>query len=47
MMLYVINAEDAPNSLENRLTARSAHLERLNTLQNDGRLILAGPCRQP
>jgi uncharacterized protein YciI len=43
MMLYVINAEDAPNSLENRLTARSAHLERLNTLQNDGRLILAGP----
>ena len=42
-MLYVINAEDAPNSLENRLTGRSAHLERLNTLQNDGRLILAGP----
>jgi uncharacterized protein YciI len=31
MMLYVINAEDAPNSLENRLAARSAHLERLNT----------------
>lgn len=43
MMLYAINAEDNPNSLEKRLAARSAHLERLQALQQDGRLILAGP----
>jgi uncharacterized protein len=42
-MLYAIIAEDVPNSLESRLNARSAHLARLNELQNQGRLILAGP----
>lgn len=44
MMLYAINAEDTPDSLEKRLAARSAHLERLKALQQDGRLVLAGPC---
>jgi uncharacterized protein YciI len=43
MMLYAINAEDNPDSLEKRLAARSAHLERLKALQQDGRLVLAGP----
>lgn len=42
-MLYAIIAEDITNSLEKRLTARPAHLERLKTLQTEGRLILAGP----
>ncbi|MDO8436958.1 MAG: YciI family protein [Nitrosomonadaceae bacterium] len=42
-MLYAINAEDTPDSLEKRLAARSAHLERLKALQQDGRLVLAGP----
>ncbi len=42
-MLYAIIAEDVPNSLENRLTARPAHLERLQALLDEGRLILAGP----
>ena len=42
-MLYAIIAEDVPNSLANRLAARPAHLERLTDLQNQGRLILAGP----
>lgn len=42
-MLYVINSEDVPNSLERRLAARPAHLERLKQLQHDGRLVLAGP----
>jgi uncharacterized protein len=42
-MLYVIIAEDTPNSLEKRLEARPRHLERLNALQEQGRLILAGP----
>ena len=42
-MLYAIIAEDIPNSLEKRLAARPAHLARLTDLQNQGRLILAGP----
>ena len=42
-MLYAIIAEDNLNSLEKRMNARSAHLARLNELQNQGRLILAGP----
>ncbi|GDX60531.1 hypothetical protein LBMAG32_00650 [Nitrosomonadaceae bacterium] len=43
MMLYVIEGEDIPNSLEKRLAVRSEHLERIKVLQEDGRLILAGP----
>ncbi|HQR02664.1 MAG: YciI family protein [Proteobacteria bacterium] len=43
-MLYLITGVDAPGSLENRLAARPAHLERLDQLQQAGRLVLAGPC---
>jgi len=43
-MLYAIIGDDAPGSLEKRLAARPAHLERLKALQDAGRLILAGPC---
>lgn len=42
-MLYAIIGEDVPNSLELRMAARPAHLQRLESLQNEGRLILAGP----
>lgn len=42
-MLYAIIAQDVENSLENRLKARPDHLARLQQLQNQGRLILAGP----
>lgn len=42
-MLYAIIGEDAPDSLSRRMSARPAHLERLKTLQEQGRLILAGP----
>lgn len=42
-MLYAIIGDDAPDSLENRLAARPAHLARLDALQQDGRLALAGP----
>ena len=42
-MLYVIFGDDAPDSLEKRLAARPAHLARLDALQQDGRLTLAGP----
>lgn len=42
-MLYAVVAEDHPGSLERRLAARPAHLERLKALQEAGRLLLAGP----
>ncbi|MDH5424590.1 MAG: YciI family protein [Gammaproteobacteria bacterium] len=42
-MLYAIIATDVSNSLENRLAARPAHLERLQQMQREGRLIIAGP----
>ena len=43
-MLYMIVGEDRPNSLADRLAARPAHVARLQALQDQGRLILAGPC---
>ncbi len=42
-MLYTFIGQDIPDSLEKRLAARSAHLARLQILQDEGRLILAGP----
>lgn len=42
-MLYAIVGQDMPDSLERRLAARPAHLDRLNALQAAGRLLLAGP----
>ncbi len=42
-MLYMINATDVANSLDNRLAARPAHLARLQHLKDEGRLVLAGP----
>ena len=43
-MLYAIVGEDRADSLAARLAARLAHLERLKALQEEGRMILAGPC---
>ncbi|ALV92113.1 YciI family protein [Erwinia sp. S63] len=42
-MLYVIYAEDTADSLEKRNSVRPAHLARLQLLQDEGRLIAAGP----
>ncbi|TDY02625.1 YciI family protein [Thiohalophilus thiocyanatoxydans] len=42
-MLYAIIAQDNADSLEPRQAARPAHLERLQQLKDQGRLILAGP----
>ena len=42
-MLYAIMAQDTPNSLEKRLSVRPAHVARLQALQDEGRLLLAGP----
>ncbi len=43
-MFYLIYSEDVDNSLEKRLLAREKHLARLTSLQNQGRLLVAGPC---
>ena len=42
-MLYAIISTDVADSLEKRLAARPAHLERLQALQKEGRVVLAGP----
>lgn len=42
-MLYAVISQDVENSLEKRIAVRPAHIERLNILKNEGRLILAGP----
>ena len=42
-MLYAIISEDVPNSQPLRAQARPGHLKRLHALQDEGRLILAGP----
>ncbi|MDK9737452.1 YciI family protein [Vibrio sp. D404a] len=42
-MWYVIFSQDVENSLEKRLSVRPKHLERLQTLHDEGRLLTAGP----
>ena len=42
-MYYAIIGTDVPDSLEKRLSVRPDHLSRLQELQNEGRLLTAGP----
>lgn len=42
-MLYAIISEDISDSLEKRKIARPAHLARLQQLNDEGRLFVAGP----
>ena len=42
-MLYAIIGHDAPDSQDKRMAARPEHLARLQALQGEGRLVLAGP----
>ena len=42
-MYYAILSEDVDNSLEKRKSARPAHLDRLNQLSQQKRLLTAGP----
>ena len=42
-MWYAIFANDRDNSLEARLRVRPAHVKRLKQLQDEGRLLVAGP----
>ena len=42
-MWYAIISQDNDNSLAQRQSARTAHLNRLHQLKNTGRLLVAGP----
>ena len=42
-MWYVIIGEDIEGSLELRMSAREAHLDRLKALVNQGRILVGGP----
>ena len=42
-MFYAIISQDVENSLKARVGARPAHLDRLEILKSEGRLLLAGP----
>lgn len=42
-MFYAIISQDVENSLEKRLSVRPAHVARLKALQDEGRMLLAGP----
>ena len=43
-MFYLIYSEDVENSLALRMSVREQHLARLRELQDQGRLLMAGPC---
>lgn len=43
-MLYMIYSQDIENSLELRLSVREKHIARLKLMQEQGRLVIAGPC---
>ncbi|MES9903281.1 MAG: YciI family protein [Sedimenticola sp.] len=42
-MFYAIMGTDREDSLEARMQARPEHIERIKGLQNEGRLLVAGP----
>lgn len=42
-MHYLIYCEDAPNTQEKRRTVRNAHLQHLEALAKQNRLLIAGP----
>tara|TARA_Y100000782_G_scaffold17213_1_gene17668 strand:- start:48811 stop:49110 length:300 start_codon:yes stop_codon:yes gene_type:complete len=42
-VFYAIISEDIENSLEKRLAARPDHIARLKELNEEGRLLIAGP----
>lgn len=42
-MWYAIMSEDVENSLPLRMKAREAHLARLQLLEGEGRVLIAGP----
>ena len=43
MMPYALIGEDKPDSLDARMAVRAEHLARIKALQEQGRLLMAGP----
>ncbi|MDT0602156.1 YciI family protein [Thalassotalea castellviae] len=43
-MYYLIYSEDVEDSLPLRMKVREKHIARLTDLQQEGRLLVAGPC---
>jgi len=43
-MFYLIYSEDVKDSLALRISVREHHLGRLRVLQDQGKLLVAGPC---
>ena len=42
-MFYAIISQDVQDSLEKRLSVRVEHIARLKALEDEGRLLIAGP----
>jgi len=42
-MFYAIISQDVEDSLEKRKSVRTEHIARLQALQDEGRLLIAGP----
>ncbi len=42
-MFYAVISQDDEDRLEKRMSVRADHVARLQTLQNEGRLLIAGP----
>ena len=42
-MFYAIISQDVEDSLEKRMSVRADHIARLQTLQDEGRMLIAGP----
>lgn len=42
-MFYAIISQDVKDSLAKRMSVRSDHIARLHALQDEGRLLIAGP----
>ena len=42
-MFYAIISQDVEDSLEKRKSARTDHIARLQALQDEGRMLIAGP----
>ena len=42
-MFYAIISQDIQDSLEKRLSVRTDHIARLKALEDEGRLLIAGP----
>jgi uncharacterized protein YciI len=42
-MFYAVTSQDVADSLEKRMSARAEHIARLQALQDEGRMLIAGP----